>query len=190
MNHILATRTTTKYPYSFWQLRQDNPNISFPADPSHEDLATYNVFPVQPSAPPEIDQRTQRVEEGPPARRDGSIWWVQTWTVRPATPSEIEAYDAAYVPTPDWGTFKAVAMNSDTLNGILASAYPLRPVAVGALAPSLLRCESGDCADFAGAWGAICAAVEVPQSVIAGFVATAEQCHLPAAFVAALQPEG
>jgi hypothetical protein len=91
-------------------------------------------------------------------------------------------------PVPDWPRFKRIAMASDTLNSILAGAYGVAPVAAGALAPALLQAETGAVADFAAAWAAIVKAVAVPPEVVAGFVGVATACHLPAAFVAALQP--
>lgn len=91
-------------------------------------------------------------------------------------------------PAPDWARFKRVALGSDTLNSILVAAYQSVPVAAGALAPALLRAETSDAADFAAAWGAIRRALPVPLEVVAGFVAVATACNLPAEFVAALQP--
>jgi hypothetical protein len=92
------------------------------------------------------------------------------------------------VPVPDWGRFKRIAMASDTLNSILAGAYGVAPVAAGALAPALLQAETGAAADFAAAWAVIVRTVAVPPEVVAGFVGVATACHLPAEFVAALQP--
>lgn len=91
-------------------------------------------------------------------------------------------------PVPDWITFKAVALSSSSLNGVMASAYQSCPVAAGALAPALLRAEQGEIADFEAAWSAICAAVTVPQGLASGFQDTAASCHLPEEFIAALSP--
>jgi hypothetical protein len=91
-------------------------------------------------------------------------------------------------PTPDWSTFKVTALNSDSLNAILAEAFQAAPVAAASLAPALLRAESAGPADFAAAWSAICAAVPVPPEVIGGFQQVATDCNLPDEFIAALQP--
>lgn len=91
-------------------------------------------------------------------------------------------------PTPDWAAFKTVALNSATLNQILAAAYQSAPVAAGALAPALLRAEGNGSDDFAAAWRAICAAVPVPPEVIAGFQQVAKSCDLPQHFIDALSP--
>jgi len=90
------------------------------------------------------------------------------------------------ITTADWTRFKRIALNSDTLNGIIAAAYESAPVAAGALASALLRAESGDVSDFADAWKKITRAVDVPAEVIAGFVGVATACQLPPDFVAAL----
>lgn len=91
-------------------------------------------------------------------------------------------------PAPDWATFKATALNSASLNAILIDAYQSVPVAAGALAPALLVAEQGNASDFAASWATICAAVTVPVEVIAGFVAVATSCNLPAEFIEALSP--
>jgi hypothetical protein len=90
--------------------------------------------------------------------------------------------------TADWARFKKIALNSDTLNQIIAAAYESAPVAAGALASALLRAESGDVSDFADAWKKITRAVQVPAEVTTGFVGVAQACQLPADFVAALSP--
>lgn len=49
--------------YSITQLRSDNPNTSFPADPSDDLLATYDVYPYS-IADVTYDPLTQRKVEG------------------------------------------------------------------------------------------------------------------------------
>jgi hypothetical protein len=174
------------WPYDLTQLRTDNPNVSFPAAPTADDLAPFEVFEVADTDPPAYDPRTQRLEESQPEQVDGA--WVQRWAVRDATAEEIAAYDAANQPPPDWARFKRVALGSDTLNTILVAAYQSVPVAAGALAPALLRAEGGDVADFAAAWAAITRAVDVPAEVIGGFAGVARACSLPQEFIDALSP--
>lgn len=91
-------------------------------------------------------------------------------------------------PTPDWATFKSTALNSSSLNSILAAAYGVVPVAAGALPPALLAAEQGRTSDFSASWSAICAAVPVDLQVITGFVGIATDCNLPVDFIAALTP--
>jgi hypothetical protein len=171
--------STIIWPYSLADLRRDNPNVSFSVSPTADDLAPFNVYEVQPTDAPAADSRTKRVEEARPELVDGI--WQQRWVKRDATAEEI-------ITTADWARFKRIALNSDTLNQIIATAYDSVPVAAGALASALLRAESGDVSDFADAWRKITRAVDVPAEVITGFVGVATACQLPADFVAALSP--
>lgn len=92
--HILApNQTAEKYPYSIGQLRRDNPQTSFPRNPSDALLATFNVFPVRPTEHPAYDPLTQRVEEGTPVLQAGE--WVQVWNVTPLSAEEIAAQQLA-----------------------------------------------------------------------------------------------
>jgi len=76
------------YPYSIDQLRADNPNTSFPNEPSEESLAAWNVFPVEHQAQPDYDNETQRVEHSAePVLVDGK--WVITKTVIDLTDEQI-----------------------------------------------------------------------------------------------------
>jgi hypothetical protein len=94
------------YPYSYGQLKTDNPQTSFPADMSDERLAEWNVIPVKPKDYPQVDH-TKNVTEGTPVRQkarnpDGTFvadnpetpvneaWeWVQVWNVTDASADEI-----------------------------------------------------------------------------------------------------
>lgn len=78
-----------KYPYSIGMLRKDNPQVSFPANPSVKLLEEYGVFPVVQTQPPVINRIRENLKEETPQLVDGS--WVQTWTVVPASDEEIQA---------------------------------------------------------------------------------------------------
>ena len=123
---------------------------------------------------------------------DGVTEAIYLWNVDLLGPipseSDLSAWSLLVPPPTDWPRFKRIALGSDSLNSILVAAYQSVPVAAGALAPALMRAESGDHADFAAAWAAINRAVAVPPEVVAGFVAVAQACNLPPEFVAALQP--
>jgi len=184
----ILSLTSNAYPVSFYEVRQANPNVSFPASPTDEDLAPFGYVNVTPTPQPSYDQRIERIKEAAPALDADGIYR-QQWTICDATPEEIAAYDEANKPAPDWARFKRIALNSDTLNGIIAAAYESAPVAAGALASALLRAESGDVSDFADAWKKITRAVDVPAEVIVGFVGVAQACQLPPDFVTALSPD-
>jgi hypothetical protein len=74
-------------PYSIGQLRRDNPQVSFPQDPSNATLAAYGMYPLKPTSPPTFDPTTQRVEEGQPALQSGE--WVQVWSTLALTAAEV-----------------------------------------------------------------------------------------------------
>ena len=76
------------YPYSIGQLRKDNPQVSFPKNPTDALLASYNVFPVTRTERPEYDSVSQNLTEATPALIAGV--WTQMWTISDATPEEIE----------------------------------------------------------------------------------------------------
>lgn len=66
------------YPYSVAQLRQDNPQISFPEQVSEALLEEFDVYPVQPQPAPMVDH-TKTFTEGLPELVDGV--WKQVWVV-------------------------------------------------------------------------------------------------------------
>ena len=81
------------YPYSIEALRRDNPNVSFPADPTDATLAEWNVFPVIYKSPPDYNPATHNCTESNPTLIDDT--WEMTWAVTPATPDEITERTAA-----------------------------------------------------------------------------------------------
>lgn len=78
---------TTVYPYSFYQLRMDNPNISFPENMTDEQYAEWSVFRVESVARPQYDSNTHRVVESGPVLESGS--WKQSWTIEQLSDAEI-----------------------------------------------------------------------------------------------------
>lgn len=76
------------YPYSVTDLRLAHPETSFPAIPSVECLADFNVVPVALTDPPSITAR-QRLEQGTPELVDGE--WQQRWTVTDIPDAEYRA---------------------------------------------------------------------------------------------------
>ena len=82
------------YPYSIGLLRRDNPNTSFPANPSLEVLAEWDVFPVEETEPPTIHVINENLIESSPNLADGV--WTQAWIVSPASAGEVVERTAAY----------------------------------------------------------------------------------------------
>lgn len=87
--HVLAPNNQVKtYPYSVNQLRKDNPQVSFPANPSAELLASYDVFFVV-STSAVYDEATQVATENGCAFTGSQ--WQTAWTVRDKTAEELQA---------------------------------------------------------------------------------------------------
>lgn len=85
--HVLApNQIVEKFPYSIGDLRKDNPQTSFPKNPSVEMFASYNVFPVV-STGATYDPATQV------ATQEGCAYtgtrWETSWTVRDKTAEEL-----------------------------------------------------------------------------------------------------
>lgn len=86
--------TVVSYPYSIGLLRRDNPNVSFPASPTHEQLADWNVFPVTLTPQPAYDLINQLITEIDPVHSENG--WVQQWSVSQATAEQAAATRASY----------------------------------------------------------------------------------------------
>jgi hypothetical protein len=94
MTYVLAPNQTAEiFPYSIGNLRRDNPNTSFPRNPSDAVLASWNVFPVTDKPAPDYNPATQNLSQVNPTRISGK--WVMTWAVTPATPEQIAERTAA-----------------------------------------------------------------------------------------------
>jgi len=86
--YVLAPNQTVEiFPYSIGDLRRDNPNTSFPRNPSDAVLADWNVFPVVEQSPPEYNPANQNLNQLNPTLVDGQ--WLQTWQVTAASAEEI-----------------------------------------------------------------------------------------------------
>jgi len=184
------------WPYSLTDLRRENPNVSFSASPTAEDLAQFGVYQVQPSDAPAVNPRTERVEESLPEVVDGI--WQQRWTVRNASPEEIAAYDEANAPPPDWSAFLAALLQSSMLGAAqigaqqildaeLPSAEGLRlerlrraSTALSSIPAVLLAAaSSGDPSLFIGAWLILRQAGLVAPEVASGLAQLATAYDLP-----------
>jgi len=68
-----------KFPYLLRQLKEDNPNTSFPASIPEATLNSYGVYTVTEVTKPTCDYATQEVVENNPVLADGV--WTQSWSV-------------------------------------------------------------------------------------------------------------
>lgn len=88
--YVLAPNQTVEtFPYSIGDLRRDNPNTSFPRNPSQALLADWNVFPVVDRPTPDHNTATQTCTQINPTLENGE--WVMTWQVSDASADEIAA---------------------------------------------------------------------------------------------------
>lgn len=86
--YILAPNGTAEtYPYSIGQLRKDNPQTSFPKNPSDAMLASYNVFPVATTPQPSYDKILQGLRELTPILENGV--WKQAWEIYALSQEEV-----------------------------------------------------------------------------------------------------
>lgn len=86
--YVLAPNQTVEiFPYSIGDLRRDNPNTSYPRNPSDTVLASWNVFPVTDKPTPAYNPATQNCNQVNPTLIDGK--WEMAWAVTPATSEQI-----------------------------------------------------------------------------------------------------
>ena len=179
---ILSAITTSDYPCSLWQLRQENPNVSFPADPTDEDLALFGHANVHPTPQPNYDQHTERIEEGIP-EPDAEGIYRQQWVIRDATPGEIADYDLANLPQPDWDTFKQSALKLTSLNTLIGGLATTMPIIAYSLLATLLDAETNNYNNFENIWTSIETITTIPAQLITELATLAETCHLPQQFI-------
>lgn len=67
------------YPIHEWQIRAENPTISFPAPMQAAHVSGLGYFPVTETATPAYDPETHDAVEGAPALVADA--WQQTWTI-------------------------------------------------------------------------------------------------------------
>ena len=179
--HAIDDQIVT-YPDSMDALRKAHPNVSFPVQPTDEDLAAFNRYRVTSTPQPAHDARTERVDEADPVlTADG---WQQTWSTRPATEAEQAAWDIAHAPQPQWMQF-GLAMATSPAIAALYAAVP-GPVA-NALSIGLSDAAKGDDRLFISMWQHIATEGTISAELLAEITAAATQCHLPQSFINSLQ---
>jgi len=76
--------------YTFRQLRQDNPQTSFPKEPNTETLAALGVFPVTQTEKPAVNEG-QVVERDAQPTDQGDGTYVWGWTVKDKSVAKLAA---------------------------------------------------------------------------------------------------
>lgn len=77
--------------YTLRQLRQDNPNISFPKEPTVSTLAGLGVFPMTMMDKPMVNEgQVAELDAQPTDQGNGVYVW--GWSVRPKTSTEVSTH--------------------------------------------------------------------------------------------------
>jgi hypothetical protein len=122
---LVQNQNVLKYPYSFEDLRIDNPDVSFPVDPPEALLAEWGVVVVQPTVPAPFDRLTETVEPATPEFVDGELQ--ERWTIRSATAEELELF---FTSAADYRGFYDALILSDVYQAIRAKAATSLPLTV------------------------------------------------------------
>jgi hypothetical protein len=146
----LINLVTNTYPCDLYQVRQDNPNVSFSNTPTDEDLAPFGYANVHPTPQPEIDNRTQRIDGESYQEVEGRYY--QQWSVRAATGEEISDYDLKHGPQPDWKSFATDAMTDEDVNSMLSTLLTQSPGLYGGIVVGLGQAGQGDPRMFTTSW--------------------------------------
>ena len=78
----VAGNTVQKYPYSFNELKRDNPQVSFPQTPTQQILELFGVFEVVDGTKPTFNPETEQLSRSDNPVKTGSDW-VLGWNVIP-----------------------------------------------------------------------------------------------------------
>ena len=94
MHALIENGAVKQYPYNLAQLKQANPNCSFPKNPGDDVLEAFGMQRVFFSTPPAVSSE-QVLEEQTPVFDTDAQRWSQVWSVRDMTEEEIAARNAA-----------------------------------------------------------------------------------------------
>lgn len=94
MHALIKDGAIVKYPYSVTDAKRDNPNVSFPANPSDIALVDFGVMRVFFSPQPDI-ATNQVLTEDAPIFSETDQRWTQVWIARDKTTEEIDSEMAA-----------------------------------------------------------------------------------------------
>lgn len=89
--YALITTIPIIYPYSYYDLQKDNPQVSFPAEPSDQVLNEWGLVEVFEIPRPECDETTQIALESGCIYNDATEQWEVAWIIRDLTEEELEA---------------------------------------------------------------------------------------------------
>ena len=172
------------WPRSRADLQAAYPLTGFPVDlasMSPADLAEFDHCIPTPTPAP-TPSATERVEEAPPVLVDGE--WRQAWQLVPIAPAP---------PAPDWlgfaGWLYVFAPIADAMAAARASTTAQGEPATTGLATALQDARlNQNYPVWQATWGQFLLASGMAAEPLGQIIARAEECHLPAEFVATLAP--
>lgn len=181
MNLLRVFPTGNVWPYSFAQLRKDEPQLSISDAPHPGEIASWLdlspqiiIIVPEPTAPPEYDPTSFRAVEVHPETINNK--WTQSWTLEPLPPTP---------PSPQWSAF-AEALEASPL---VVSLYNSAPnLLCHKLTGSLLRAMEGHPEAFSSAWLQARQLGLLSPELAAEVLSLSETCNLPLEFISSLQP--
>lgn len=84
--------TVERFPFSVFELRKENPNVSLPRDLTQEQLASMDVFPVVEQPQPDTDRFSYSVKRQLPELVDGQ--WTILWDIIAKSAEQLAEDDA------------------------------------------------------------------------------------------------
>lgn len=119
MYALIENGVVVQYPYSYVNLKQDNPNTSFPNEINNQSLESFGVYVVYNTTPPVVT-KDQYLQEGTPVYNAENQRWEQVWIVVDMTPEQIAQRDesdrqankaqaASMLQATDWTTIPDVS---------------------------------------------------------------------------------
>jgi len=83
---LIRNQVVEKFPYSIGDLRKDNPQVSFPKNPSSSLLAEWGVYPVFSTSVNYDSDAQVAVQEGCVFKNDR---WETNWVIRDMNADEV-----------------------------------------------------------------------------------------------------
>lgn len=86
---LIKNDVVEKYPYTFQDLKNDNPNTSFSISPSENVLNNFNVYIVKDVEIPIYDRLFEKIIEKTPTKTENGEW-KKTWKIETCSENEIK----------------------------------------------------------------------------------------------------
>ncbi len=170
---LLIKPSTQEYPYTFQQLKEDYPNVSFPSDLSGVEGFDVAIVTVDPE--PEYNPETHRIISSNPVLRDGN--WVIQWDVVPLQTESL----------PDWDGFNAAILSDTAFNQSTGAVFAQAPSVAIALPSALAQVSTNGVSAFSLVFTNFCLIGQVSAEQRDTWATMAETYNLPSEFVAVVR---